>query len=55
MCIVWGDRIGNDIVGGTGKVFLAATHDVNPYDCQDRALKEGQFAKVDVDFMPPLS
>lgn len=56
VCIVWGDRIGNNIVGGTGKVFLAkAAHDVNPYDCQDRALMKGQFAKVDVDFVPPLN
>ena len=55
VCIVWGDGIGNNAVGGTGKVFLATSvHDVNPYDCQDRALKRGQFGNVGVDFAPAL-
>jgi hypothetical protein len=55
VCIVWGDRIGNNTVGGTGKVFVAeAMHDVSPFDCQDRALRAGQFVNVDVRFAPPL-
>lgn len=65
VCIVWGDRIGNDVVGGVGKVFAAdaasasGTGAAGPqnsptYDCQDRALRSGQFANVDVSFMPTL-
>lgn len=55
VCIVWGDGIGNNAVGGTGRVFLATSvHDVNPYDCQNRGLKQGQFSNVGVDFAPAL-
>lgn len=66
VCIVWSDRIGNNAVGGTGKVFETAATPVSAgekpnamtdliYDCQDRALHAGQFRNVDVEFMPPLS
>lgn len=65
VCIVWGDRIGNNSIGGSGKVFAASGTQVSAgeknnsttdlvYDCQDRALREGQFANVDVDFAPTL-
>ena len=65
VCIVWGDRIGNNTIGGTGKVFATAGTQVSAgeksnsttdliYDCQDRALRTGQFANVDVDFAPTL-
>lgn len=59
VCITWGDKIGNNAIGGVGKVFAAdaikatANGDLT-YDCQDRALRTGQFANVKVTFMPPL-
>jgi hypothetical protein len=56
VCIVWGDRIGNNTIGGVGKVFVAeAMHDVSPFDCQDRAVRAGQFVNVDVQFAPSLT
>ena len=65
VCIVWGDRIGNNTIGGTGKVFATSGTQVSAgektnsttdliYDCQDRALREGQFANVGVDLAPTL-
>ena len=63
VCIVWGDRIGNNIPGGTGKVFAAdatnasgtGARDTHTYDCEDRALRTGQFVNVDVHFQPTLT
>lgn len=65
VCIVWGDGIGNNTVGGTGRVFATAATKASAgekpnfttdlvYDCQDRALRTGQFRNVDVSFMPAL-
>jgi hypothetical protein len=65
VCIVWGDKIGNNTIGGTGRVFAADASRMSAgekpnfttdlvYDCQDRALRSGQFGNVDVNFMPTL-
>lgn len=65
VCVVWGDKIGNNTVGGTGRVFETAATRASAsekpnytadlvYDCQDRALRTGQFRDVDVKFMPTL-
>ena len=61
ICVVWGDRIGNNTVGGVGKVFAAAATSVSgdnwnaAMDCQDRALQSGQFTNVDLEFVPTLT
>ena len=65
VCIVWGDQIGNNAIGGTGKVFATAATKVGAgekpnamtdviYDCQDRARRAGQFSNVDVEFAPAI-
>lgn len=65
VCIVWGDGIGNNAVGGIGKVFAANASNVDggtiagygstkAYDCQARALQKAQFTNVDVEFAPTL-
>lgn len=65
VCIVWGDKIGNNTIGGTGRVFAADASGASAgeksnsttdlvFDCQDRALRAGQFVNVDVEFMPTL-
>jgi hypothetical protein len=47
VCIVWGDQIGNDIVGGVGKVFSAQGALPNDaLDCQDRFLHRGIYLSV---------
>jgi hypothetical protein len=68
VCIVWGDQIGNQTIGGTGKVFAVRAQDISAggervnqtipsetYDCQDRALQTRQYANVDVQFAPRLN
>lgn len=55
VCIVWGDKIGNDVVGGIGRVFLAQGELTNDsFDCEDRALHTGTYVNVRDSFMPPL-
>lgn len=55
VCIVWGDKIGNDVVGGIGKVFLAQGElSKDAFDCQDRALHTGTYVNVRDTVMPPL-
>lgn len=65
VCIVWGNDIGNNTVGGAGRVFATAATQLSAsekpnfttdlvYDCQDRAQRTGQFSDVDVTFMPTL-
>lgn len=55
VCIVWGDRIGNDVVGGVGKVFMAKGELPNDsLDCQDRFLHTSTFVNVTDRVMPTL-
>ena len=60
VCIVWGDAIGNNVSGGVGRVFAADARQASgdswtaAYDCQERALRSGQFTNVDVDFASAL-
>jgi hypothetical protein len=55
VCIVWGDEIGNDVVGGVGKVFMANGELPNDsFDCQDRYLGLGTFVNVKDRAVPPL-
>lgn len=66
VCIAWTAELGDNAVGGTGKVFVAeglnasrdetslnSTDDLT-YDCGDRARRAGQFTNVDVSFAPTL-
>lgn len=55
VCIVWGERIGNDVVAGVGKVFSARGPLPNDaLSCQDRFLRAGSLANIADIVMTPL-
>jgi hypothetical protein len=55
VCIVWGDGLGNDVIGGVGKVFSPEGQMVNgTYDCQKRLLHTGEYVYFSDKAVPPL-